>query len=361
MERGEDGMYKKLTVSFLFFQFVLTLLGQLLYLHYTVESAEEGFGKKAQRYFDGEGDAPIFCEDDGRFSTLRAMVTVGGKRVWVAGKSSALAVWADGMLPLFSVWMIVSLLSSCFFSRGIYIALQKPLLAIVQGMTAWQGGEMPEIEIYCEDEIGRAGKSIAESLGMMEERRRVSARQMRHELLNPLAALRGAAESMWEETGSDLAHILMQESDRMEETVLAGTGGGSEKKRKKVCRLSDLCSAAVSLCRGMAKKEKRETIFLCRIPSGRGVGDERAWRAAILNLQQNALRHSPKQSKTLLCIFSKDGKAVFLFYNRIENGRKGDASGLVTVRKICRENGGEFWCGRLKNGGYTALLSIPIL
>ena len=355
-------MYKKLSVYFLVFQFALTLLAQLVYLYYTVETAEKSFAQQAQAFFDGEGEAPVFCKENHGFSTLHAVVVADGRETTVFGKSEVLAEWTAGILPLFFVWMLASLVLSLLLSGGVCASLRKPLCAIRQGMEEWnEKGEMPSIEIFGGDELGKTGRSVVDCVRKAEGERKASMRWMRHELLNPLAALQGAAESMWEETGSGLAHVLLRESARMEDLVRVGTGQREEKKRETVCDLYGLYTSALSLCCGMAKKEGRITVCVGRKLFSCGVGNAEAYLAALLNLQQNALRHSPSDSKTVFCTLQTRKSAYFLFYNRIEKSKGGDKSGLSSVLKICRENGGGLRAGRVKEGGYLAVLSIPVL
>lgn len=356
-------MYKKLALSFLVFQFVLTLMGQIVCIRYTVLSEEAYFAAAAQNYFDRGGAPPPFCRDDGSFAVLHAAVTVAGKAMSVTGKSARLASWTEGILPLFFLWMMLSLFASLLLARGVFSALYTPIKAIEGGVLAWEKeGNVPTVPIFSEDELGRVGKGVFETAKKLEAERKEKLRFLRHELLNPIAGVRGAAETIWQETGDEVSRILMRESVRMEEMVLWGTEKENAVRINAVFSFSSLLSSARILCRGMASRAGRKCICVAKGPfPSLGKGEENAWRGALLNLQQNALRHSPSSSKTVFGMFSLGGEVALVFFNRVQKCRGGEGRGLAAVRRVCRLYGGRFFAKETKNGAFLAVLYIPAL
>jgi signal transduction histidine kinase len=356
-------MYKKLSLTFLVFQFTLTLLFQLILVRFAITFEEQEFAKNAQRFFDREGTKPVFCEDDGTFGILRADVLVNGVSVEMAGKSHYLAQWIDGILPLFALWMAISLIASLGLAGGVYVSMEKPLLAIRKAAGEWkENAHVPEIEIFGGDELGQTGKALVESARRVEEKRKEILRYMRHELMNPLTGLRGAAEALLEQTGDDLARLFIRETGRMEQMLLEGTDK-EQVQKDSFFSFSSLWISCRCLCSGMAKKQGRKTVLFGGEPlPSYGSGSESAWKSAVLNLQQNALRYSPPDSKTVFGALTTHKGVVFVFYNRIADTLKnGDGSGLKTVASICQEWGGRIVVKTIHHEYYMALLHIPAL
>ncbi|MDD5330069.1 MAG: two-component system sensor histidine kinase CreC [Sulfuricella sp.] len=238
------------------------------------------------------------------------------------------------------------------------------------------------------DELGRALESMREKL---EGKNYVESyiHNLTHELKSPLAAIRGAAELLEEnsmpvdERRLFLANIREQ-SERLREIAdkmlqLAQLEQRQSLEQPSLIDLAELTRQAVTAAQPRLQNRSL-AITMTASNDIRVKGESFLLRQAIENLLDNAIQFSPRQGKiavdlsrnetTVRLEIRDQGSGIpdyatsrvferFFSLPRPDTGRKSTGLGLALAREVAELHGGSAGLGNLSQGGALAWLEFP--
>ena len=209
-----------------------------------------------------------------------------------------------------------------------------------------------------------------------------------HELRTPLAALRAHLESSIARAatvdehraglidGLEQAERLQRLSEDLLTLSAVESGSVARGHPEEVVRLDALVRDIVQSLRPMAEEQERP--FHCDIPAPITVyGREPLLKRVVLNLVDNAFRHTPSGASITISLAARDTAAVLEvrdggpgmdgadLVTMFERFRKGSASGgaglgLALVREIAHRHGGRVTLTTNPEGGTTATVLLPL-
>jgi heavy metal sensor kinase len=234
------------------------------------------------------------------------------------------------------------------------------------------------------------------TLNEMLERIEASVRSARrfaadasHELQTPLAAIRGAVEALRAQAPSaDHSAVtadLLTEVERLSALVrdlrlLASAEAGRLVDRKERIDLAALAAECSEIARAMAEDRRvRVDTVVCGRPWV--LGSALHLRRVVLNLAQNAIRHSAEGSRVVVHVARADGHGllavldhgsgiaredlphIFEPFYRADPARGRDTGGtglgLAIVEEIVRLHGGRVKVASVPSGGSTFAVYLP--
>lgn len=203
-----------------------------------------------------------------------------------------------------------------------------------------------------------------------------------HEIRNPLASLRGAAEEL---SGGRLntkqselmSRIVNRESDRLDRTVNRFLEYSSRRNRDQF----EICDASTGVFEVLEMIQQRsdcdEMCIQESIESPIHIGIERdAWNSIVSNLVINAVEACQGQGRLELSLTAMDGMAHFfitddgpgisedlqdrVFHPFVTTKSREGGLGLAIVRKAVEESGGRIELDSQENEGTTIRVSVPL-
>jgi two-component system OmpR family sensor kinase len=243
-----------------------------------------------------------------------------------------------------------------------------------------------------DDELGRLAtvfNALLERLDRAFDQQRRFMADASHELRTPVAVVRGEAEHALAgaRTDTDLRdalEVVREEAARMTQIVdnlflLARADSGEQPILAEELYLDDLAADCVRAVRTLAAP--RGIAVACDAASDLQLrGDEALLRRLVLNLLDNAIKHTPacgrvtvrvrRAASRLLLAVEDTGSGipagsqsqVFERFYRVRGGREsqGAGLGLAIVRWVARAHGGEARVASSGPGGTTIEVSLPV-
>lgn len=246
------------------------------------------------------------------------------------------------------------------------------------------------------DELGRLAETFNELLGRLESSivlQRQFMADASHELRTPVTTTRTAAAVALQQPHRDEAEyrdtlqIVEQQAARLSRIVedlftLARADSGTYPVQSMPMYLDEVIEEVVRAARIVAAT-RQVTVDLSAVPSASFTGDEELIRRMVVNLVDNACRHTPSgttvrveldQTDSGYAIAVKDqgpGIPVEIREQIFERFFRGDVSrrsstregaglGLALARWIARAHGGEVVLARSSPSGATFVVSLPV-
>jgi two-component system OmpR family sensor kinase len=245
------------------------------------------------------------------------------------------------------------------------------------------------------DELGRLALVFNDLLdrleGAFEDQRRFMA-DASHELRTPVAVISGESELALARTGRsaselrDALGVIREESRRLAEIVndlflLARTDAGQRVSQTQDLYLADLVEECVRAARTLAAT-RQVTVDMEATPGDLPIrGDEGLLRRLVMNLLDNAVKHTPVRSRILVSLARDDGRYIIdvtdggpgipaseqpFIFERFYRARadtseaKGDGAGLglAIARGIARAHGGDVTLVRSDADGSVFRVSL---
>jgi heavy metal sensor kinase len=245
------------------------------------------------------------------------------------------------------------------------------------------------------DELGRLAETFNELLGRLEAslgQQRQFMADASHELRTPVTVTRTAASVALQQEHRDEAdyrdalRIVEQQAARLSRVVddmftLARADAGSYPMRVVPMYLDEVIDDIVRAARVVAAT-KNVAVDAAVVPSAAFTGDEELIRRMIVNLVDNAVRHTPGGSSVRVELDETDSGYAIAVKDQgpgipagireqiFERFFRGDASrrwsaqdgaglGLALARWIARAHGGDVVLARSSPSGSTFVISLP--
>ncbi len=278
-----------------------------------------------------------------------------------------------------------------FLIGAVFLWLFHPIGKITDYAKAVERGERP---MKPKIGIGREVNTLAKALDSMRdalEGRQYAERYIQtltHEMKSPLAAIRGAAELLDEEMPLEarkrFLNNIIAETARSERLInrlleLSAIESRTSLEKPEDLDFNTILQAAIDQARAHAEVARVPLETTVPDQPVRIRGDEFILRAAILNLLENAIDFSPKDSPILIHL-QADGWTVSLsirdhgpgipdyarerifdrFYSLRHHtvGRKGTGLGLTLVKEAAELHGGTIRLEAPEDGGTLAILTL---
>jgi two-component system sensor histidine kinase KdpD len=210
-----------------------------------------------------------------------------------------------------------------------------------------------------------------------------------HDLRTPLAAITGAASSLLEAdkpldatTRTELLETLSEEAERLNRLVnnlleMTRLESGSLRVRKEWHPLEEVVGAAL----GRLVKLLRDRPVTTRLPQDLPLVpiDDVLLEQALINLLDNAIKHTPEGSPLEITAWAQDGavtvevadrgpglvpgdeeRAFDKFYRGPGLTSRGAGLGLAICRGIVEAHGGRIWAENRPGGGVAFRFTIPL-
>jgi len=280
---------------------------------------------------------------------------------------------------------LVALMLGLFLARQ----LTAPIRALTDAANRLAGGEMPQVQVRSDDEIGELGQafnSMAQSLAQQETLRRNLMADIAHELRTPLTVIRSDLEALldgvYEPTPQTLASI-------QEETLLlarliddlralAQAEAGQLRLEREPLDLAELLRGVVAGFDLQARSQGQE-LRLDQPPDLPLVqADPLRVRQVVANLVSNALRHAPDAGHVAVSSVALPGEVqvsvaddgpgipaenldhVFdRFWRGAQPRAQGSGLGLTIARELVRAHGGRIWVESELGKGSTFFFTLP--
>jgi two-component system phosphate regulon sensor histidine kinase PhoR len=231
-------------------------------------------------------------------------------------------------------------------------------------------------------------------LRRLENLRREFAANVSHELRTPITSIKGFVETLLDgalEDRDDARHfldIILKQTNRLNAIiadllVLAAVEKQSEagEVARDACRLRECLEFACAACRPEASQKNITLKIDCdaelELMLNAGLFEQ-----AVVNLLQNAIRHSPDNGNVRICVDSVEGEVLvkvqddgcgiapehlerlFERFYRVDKGRSrqdgGTGLGLAIVKHVAQIHGGHVGVESQPGQGSTFTLSLPL-
>lgn len=298
-------------------------------------------------------------------------------------------------------WLLVSTLSggaAVAAALGFIFARYqvRPIVAMEEAARAIAAGELGiQVQLQRSDELGALAGAINEmsaALAGHEQRRREFLANVAHELRTPLSYLQGYSQALAEGMVEDdlererYVRILHEEARRLGRLVedlmdLAEMDEGSARLEPRLLPVTDTVAQAVATLRPRADS-KGVTLTVAVEPGLAVVADPDRLQQVLINLLDNALRHSPAGGQvTVTAQVSTtepdmvqltvadtgpgfppaEAERVFERFHKVDRSRHegGRGLGLAIVRSIVRAHGGQVWAESSPGQGARFHVLLP--
>jgi two-component system OmpR family sensor kinase/two-component system sensor histidine kinase BaeS len=275
---------------------------------------------------------------------------------------------------------------------GLLLARQltAPLRALTDAAQRLAGGEVPQVEVRSQDEIGELGQAfnqMARSLARQETLRRNLMADIAHELRTPLTVIRGDLEALLDGVFEPTAEAL---ASLQEETLLlarliddlralAQAEAGQLQLAREPTDLADMLRGVVDSFDLQAEVQGQTLILDLPLELPLVEADPQRVRQVVANLVSNALRHAPESGGVVVsAVPLPDGVQVSVaddgpgiapedlshVFDRFWRGGKarveGSGLGLAIARELVRAHGGRIWVESEVGKGTTFSFTLPM-
>jgi signal transduction histidine kinase len=276
---------------------------------------------------------------------------------------------------------------------GLWLARQltAPLRTLTRAAHRLAEGEMPQVKVSSQDEIGELGQAfnqMAQSVARQEMLRRNMMADIAHELRTPLTVIRGDLEALldgvFEPTPEALAS-LQEETLLLSRLVddlraLAQAEAGQLKLERGPTDLVELLRGVVASFDLQAESQNQVLRLNLDTALQPVDADAQRVRQVVANLVSNALRHAPdcglvvvsavQQPAWVQVVVSDDGPGITPedlphVFDRFWRGGKprveGSGLGLAIARELVRAHGGEIWAESERGKGSAFSFTLPVV
>jgi signal transduction histidine kinase len=274
---------------------------------------------------------------------------------------------------------------------GLLLARQltAPLRALTQAAHRLARGDLPQVEVRSQDEIGeldQAFNQMAQSLARQETLRRNLMADIAHELRTPLTVIRGDLEALldgvFDLTPEALASV-QEETLLLARLVddlraLAQAEAGQLQLERQPTNLADLLSGVIASF-DLQAESQGQTLTLNLSPHLPPVdADPQRVRQVVANLISNALHHAPNSGTVTVSAIERSGKVEVSvaddgpgiatedlphIFDRFWRGHRsragGTGLGLAIARELVRAHGGNIWLESKPGAGATFRFTLP--
>jgi two-component system OmpR family sensor kinase/two-component system sensor histidine kinase BaeS len=275
---------------------------------------------------------------------------------------------------------------------GLWLAreLTAPLRALTDAAHQLADGDLPQVEVRGQDEIGELGQAfnqMARSLDYQRTLRRNLMADIAHELRTPLTVIRGDLEALldgvFEPTSGALAS-LHEETLLLSRLVddlraLALAEAGQLQLEREPVNLADLLRGVVDSLDLQA--ESRGQILALEMPSDLPLvdADPHRVRQVVANLLSNALHHAPESGRVTVSTerhdtevqisVADDGPGIPAedlphLFDRFWRGStprgEGSGLGLAIAHELVRAHGGRIWIDSALGQGTVFHFTLPL-
>lgn len=206
-----------------------------------------------------------------------------------------------------------------------------------------------------------------------------------HELRTPIAALRAHIDLAVAAAGpAPPASLLdaVEQSDRLgrlaeDLLTLSSVEAGESARRDSVVRLDELAREVIDVMEPIASEQGRKLVQ--KVDTDISIqGEPTLLRRLVLNLVDNALRHTPTAAPISVTLRAADGRAIlevrdegpgidpadapraFERFHRGKGGGSGTGLGLAICREIAKRHGGEIELASVTGRGTTVRVELPL-
>lgn len=250
-------------------------------------------------------------------------------------------------------------------------SLIHPLNQIRNYIKKIKNGEKATLFIKRNDEIGEVGEAIVEMANELKAQERIREEMIQnisHDLKTPIATIKSYSESIKDgiypyDTLEKSVDVIIEHANRLEKKVYSlitynKIGYLQDNDENAYVNMHDIIEKAILSC-----KVLRNDVYINTSEVLKDVffhGEEEAWRTAIENLLDNALRYAKSEVKFMLypdlfeifddgSLLSKD--RLDKLFKPYEKGNKGNFGlGLSIVKRVC-DTYGYIVVGENKNNG----------
>jgi signal transduction histidine kinase len=274
---------------------------------------------------------------------------------------------------------------------GLLLARQlaAPLRALTDAAHRLAGGDVPQVEVRGQDEIGELGQAfnqMARSLARQEELRRNLMADIAHELRTPLTVIRGDLEALldgvFEPTPETLAS-LQEETLLLARLVddlraLAQAEAGQLQLALEPADLGELLHGVVESFDLQAEIQGQSLVLDLPRELPLVEADPQRVRQVVANLVSNALRHAPESGRVVVSAAPRPDKVQISVaddgpgiapedlahvFDRFWRGGKarveGSGLGLAIARELVRAHGGRIWAESQLGKGTVFFFTLP--
>ncbi len=365
-----------------------------------------GMGLAADRLLLADADGQVVADSEGelvgrQFSEAELAagvpIAVGGRQVGtllVAAQGAPYQSLESEFLRQINeslVWAglaagVVALVLGLLLARQ----LTAPLRALTDAAHRLAEGEVPQVEIRSQDEVGDLGQAfnqMSRSLAKQEALRRNLMADIAHELRTPLTVIRGDLEAMLDgvfEPAPEALASLQEETlllSRLVEDLraLAQAEAGQLQLKRVPTELVDLLRGVVASFDFQA--ESQGQILTLDLPPDLPLVDcdPQRVRQIAANLVLNALRHAPDSGQVVVSArqqpaevrvsVADDGPGIAPedlshVFDRFWRGGKprveGSGLGLAIARELVRAHGGRIWAESQPGRGSVFHFTLPL-
>jgi signal transduction histidine kinase len=267
--------------------------------------------------------------------------------------------------------------------------LSAPIRDLTQAAHRLAGGEMTQVQVRSDDEIGELGQAfnlMARSLAQQETLRRNLMADIAHELRTPLTVIRSDLEALldgvYEPTPETLASV-QEETLLLARLVddlraLAQAEAGQLRLEKEPLDLADLLRGVATGFELQARSQGQELRLDLPPDLPPIVADPQRVRQVAANLVSNALRHAPDAGQVVISALALPGELrvsvaddgpgiapedldrVFeRFWHGAQRRALGSGLGLTIARELIRAHGGRIWVESELGQGSTFHFTLP--
>ncbi len=274
---------------------------------------------------------------------------------------------------------------------GLLLARQltAPLRALTQAAHRLARGDLSQVEVRSQDEIGELGQAfnhMAQSLARQETLRRNLMADIAHELRTPLTVIRGDLEALldgvFEPTPEALASV-QEETLLLARLVddlraLAQAEAGQLQLERQPTNLADLLQGVITSF-DLQAESQGQTLTLTLPPNLPPVdADPQRVRQVVANLISNALQHAPNSGFVTVSAIEHSGKVevsvaddgpgiatedlphIFdRFWRGYRSRAGGTGLGLAITRELVRAHGENIWVESKPGAGATFRFTLP--
>ncbi|HEY9473231.1 MAG TPA: ATP-binding protein [Mycobacteriales bacterium] len=202
--------------------------------------------------------------------------------------------------------------------------MTRPLREMTAATRAMANGDYTRrVRATGRDEVGelaRAFNRMAADLAAADQQRRELIANVSHELRTPITALRAVLENVVDgvtEPDSTTMHTALTQAERLGRLVtelldLSRIDAGALPLRRQVFEVAPLLAEVVAEATVTAEVVGRGVRFATKVdpPDATVFADRGRLHQVVVNLLDNAARHSPSGSEVLVCVFATAGNLM---------------------------------------------------